>query len=337
MKIQRILILSLLFPLFQACTSSTGSSSSKQVYLGQSTEIQVPRILFRGQIVIGPQTSSFTPCHSNQQFLLTLPAEQNQALSKQVTSPYQAIYGEIIGFLTAPSQTGYNADFRARLIARQVNYVSEDAVKGCSQPVQSTEARGQDPHWRVRMTSPDTFDVTFSRLQPQEWSFKLTRHTVEHRVYTAQQGTLTLSPSLCQLSDQTLYGWMATFNTQKGRYRGCARLGNQDPSMSWTATYQATSTQQENFTVSLILKADHSAQTFYYYQNDPDPIIETGFWQALNQDQVQVVMTQHQQQYLLSQRIFTRKGNQLYAPKEQVGRQIYDISNGGLTLYRTAP
>ncbi|QMV15893.1 hypothetical protein [Vibrio spartinae] len=337
MKPLKILIFSSLMLLLQACTSSMVSSPSDHVTLGQSAEIQLPRIMFRGQLVIGPQTSSFTPCNSNQQFLLTLSAQQYQTLSQQVASPYQSIYGEIIGFLTAPSQTGYNADFRARLIAHQINYVSQDAVKGCSQPVQSTETQGQKPPWRVRMTSPETLAVKFGNSSPQQWPVKRVNHTEEHRVYTTPQGTLTLSPSVCQLNHQALYGWMATFNTQKGRYRGCARLGNQDPSTTWIATYHASSTRQDNFSVTLTLKADHTARTLYRYQNDPVPIVETGFWQALNADQIQVVMTQHQQQYLLSQRIFTRKGDQLHAPKEQVGQQIYRINEGGLTLYRSKP
>ncbi|KUI96816.1 hypothetical protein [Vibrio sp. MEBiC08052] len=337
MKPLKILIFSLLMLLLQACTSPMVTAPPGHISLGQPTEIQIPRIMFRGQIVIGPRTSSFTPCNSNQQFLLTLSAQQYQTLSQQVASPYQSIYGEIIGFLTAPSQTGYNADFRARLIAHQINYVSQDAVRGCSQPLQSTEAQGQKPHWLVDMTSPDTLDVTFGKSSPQQWPVKQVNHTEEHRVYTAPQGTLTLSPSVCQLNHQALYGWMAAFNTQKGRYRGCARLGNQDPSTTWIATYHANSTRQDNFSVTLTLKADHTAQTLYHYQNDPIPIVETGFWQALNGDQIQVVMTQHQQQYLLSQRIFTRQGDQLHAPKEQVGQQIYDISGGGLTLYRSKP
>ncbi|SJN56289.1 hypothetical protein VR7878_01699 [Vibrio ruber DSM 16370] len=337
MKPLKILIFSLSMLLLQACSSSMNSSPDGHVALGQSAQVEIPRILFRGQIVIGPQTSSFTPCNSNQQFLLTLSAQQYQTLSQQVASPYQSIYGEVIGVLTAPSQTGYNADFRARLIAKQINYISQDAVKGCSQPLQNTAAQGENPHWRVHMASPDTLDVTFGKSAPQQWPVKLVNHTEEQRVYTAPQGTLKLSPSLCQVNHQALYGWMATFNTQKGRYRGCARLGNQDPSTSWVATYHATSTRQDNFSVTLRLKADHTAETLYRYQNDPVPIVETGFWQVLNADQIQVVMTQHQQQYLLSQRIFTRQGNRLHAPKEQVGQQIYDISEGGLTLFWSQP
>ncbi|WP_051680867.1 hypothetical protein [Vibrio rhizosphaerae] len=337
MKPLKILMFSSLMLLLQACTSSMVSSPADHVSLGQSAEIQIPPVMFRGQIVIGPQTSSFTPCNSNQQFLLTLSPQQFQTLSQQVASPYQAIYGEIIGFLTAPSQTGYNADFRARLIAHQLNYISQDAVRGCSQPVQNTEAEGQKPNWRVRMTSPENLAVMFGKSSPQSWPVANINHTGDQRVYTAPQGKLTLSPSLCQLNHQALYGWMATFNTQKGRYRGCARLSNQDSSTAWGATYYASSTRQDNFSVTLTLKADHTAQTLYRYQNDPVPIVETGFWQALNGDQIQVVMTQHQQQYLLSQRIFTRQGDQLHAPKEQVGQQIYDISEGGLTLFRSQP
>lgn len=99
--------------------------------------------------------------------------------------------------------------------------------------------------------------------------------------------------------------------------------------------YFASSTQNAGFSVTLELNDDHSAITTYSYSNGDDPIIEQGFWQQLNTNQVQVVMTRHQQQYLISERIFTREGNQLRAKKERVGNVVYPIADGGLVLFKT--
>ena len=79
--------------------------------------------------------------------------------------------------------------------------------------------------------------------------------------------------------------------------------------------------------------SDHSAITTYSYSNGDPSIIEQGFWQQLNQNQVQVVMTRHQQQYLISERIFTLDNGKLVAEKEKVGNVVYPIANGGLVLF----
>lgn len=63
--------------------------------------------------------------------------------------------------------------------------------------------------------------------------------------------------------------------------------------------------------------------------------MEQGYWQQLNPNQIQVVMTRHQQQYLLSERIFTREGYQLTATQEKVGQSVYNIADGGLVLFRS--
>ncbi len=107
----------------------------------------------------------------------------------------------------------------------------------------------------------------------------------------------------------------------------------QDPTLNWSGTYFARSTAQSGFSVSLILEPDHSAQTLYEYANGDPAVVEQGYWQQLNSNQIQVVMTRHQRQYLISERIFTREGNQLKADKEKVGQSIYDIADGGLVLF----
>ncbi|MFA0026954.1 hypothetical protein AB4369_29080, partial [Vibrio sp. 10N.261.49.A5] len=75
-------------------------------------------------------------------------------------------------------------------------------------------------------------------------------------------------------------------------------VSNQDSTLDWSGLYFASSTQNTGFSINLELNDDHSAITTYSYSNGGPSIVEQGFWQQLNQNQVQVVMTRHQQQYL---------------------------------------
>jgi putative lipoprotein len=323
----------------QACSSLSEPKVSR-ASLDKPESIHPPDIIFRGQIVIGQETSSFTPCHSRQQYLMMLPNKQYSKVIALSPSPYQAIYGEVIGHLAIPSQTGFNADYRAKLLVKKINYIATDAVKECSRNNQDMQAMGNSPSWWVQPLSPASSRVLQVKLPdstPQQWPITEIQQTPVSRIYQTESGQLKLSPSLCQFDQKTLYGWIAILNTDRNRYKGCARISNRDPSLSWVATYSATSTIKSNFSVTLRLFPDHSAQTRYQDQGTSLPIVENGFWQSLNRDQVQVVMTQHQQQYLLSQRIFTRQENHIHATREQVGQKIYPIADGGLTLYRDKP
>jgi putative lipoprotein len=84
----------------------------------------------------------------------------------------------------------------------------------------------------------------------------------------------------------------------------------------------------------MTLLPDHTAITRYEYPDNSPATEERGFWQQLNNKQVQVIMTRHQQQYLVSQRIFTLDGNKLIAKQEKVGDIVYPIANGGLVLFK---
>jgi putative lipoprotein len=85
----------------------------------------------------------------------------------------------------------------------------------------------------------------------------------------------------------------------------------------------------------MTLNPDHSANTTYSYQNGEADTVERGYWQQLNPNQVQVANTQLQNQPLNSERIYTRDGYQLTAKKEKVGDVIYEIADGGITLFKT--
>lgn len=115
----------------------------------------------------------------------------------------------------------------------------------------------------------------------------------------------------------SIYGWHAKLNLNDSNNNGCAMVANQDPTLNWSGLYFASSTQNTGFSINLELNDDHSAITTYSYSNGDPSIVEQGFWQQLNQNQVQVVMTRHQQQYLISERVFTLDNGKLVAEKRK--------------------
>ncbi|MEZ8885193.1 hypothetical protein FCV60_21920 [Vibrio sp. F13] len=305
--------------------------------LDEPLSIQPKTFIMRGQVVVGHESRTFTPCGSQQQYWLDLSPELALEAQGLSTRPYQALYGELIGHLTVPSQTGYNADFTARFVVDQVNILTAENPDRCVQPLRSTRVFGNEPFWSATFDK-DQLKYTKMGEQPQTLDIESSRTTSSSRDYQlegkAAQGKLNLTKESCSdgMSD-SIYGWHAKLNLNDSNYNGCATVSNQDPTLDWSGLYFASSTQNSGFSINLELNNDHSAITTYSYSNGDPSIVEQGFWQQLNQNQVQVVMTRHQQQYLISERIFTLDNGKLIAEKEKVGNVVYPIANGGLVLF----
>jgi putative lipoprotein len=315
--------------------SDTQDATTTLAKLDQPETIVHRDILLRGKLIIGSESSTLIPCGGLDQYTLILTPTQYQSLSQQTRHPYQEIYAELAGHLDTPSQTGFNADYRARMQVTTINFVAKDAVRGCSEPEHPTQAFGLSPQWLVAIQKN-----SLKIQQPKNISSPIKQQIQQRttQIYRSNMGNLELNANLCRLQDGgQLYGWMAAFKTKNARYRGCARLSNKPFDQSWIATYQAQSANDNGLQIRLELLPNHRATTQYSYLNAPGTIQETGFWQALNEQQVEVVMTQHQQQYLISKRIFTKQGNTLRADKEKIGQKIYTISDGGLVLFKVAP
>ena len=118
----------------------------------------------------------------------------------------------------------------------------------------------------------------------QELDLQSSKLQQERRRYTFSNGHLELNQQSCTdtMSD-SLYGWSASLSLSDKNYRGCATLSNQDPSLSWAAIYQAKSTKNSAFSVSLTLNPDHTASTTYSYQNGGEDTVEKGFLAAAKQ------------------------------------------------------
>lgn len=324
----------------QGCVSAPDTPQQPELppaTLDEPLSIQPQTFIMRGQVVVGHESRTFTPCGSQQQYWLDLSPELALEAQGLATRPYQALYGELIGHLTVPSQTGYNADFTARFVVDQVNVLTAENPDRCDQPLRATRAFGNEPYWSATFDK-DQLKYTKMGEEPQRLDIESSRTSPSTRDYQLKgnqgQGELNLKKESCSdgMSD-SIYGWHAKLNLNDSNYNGCAMVANQDPTLNWSGLYFASSTQNTGFSINLELNDDHSAITTYSYSNGDPSIVEQAFWQQLNQNQVQVVMTRHQQQYLISERVFTLDNGKLVAEKEKVGNVVYPIANGGLVLF----
>jgi putative lipoprotein len=313
-------------------TTNTPSSTplTTPATLTDTNSVVYRNIVFRGKVIIGGDMGTFIPCGTRDQYTLTLTPAIHQALANRMQYPYQELYGELIGYLDTPSQTGFNADYQAQMIVKQLNFISNDAVLGCSERPHPTQALGIAPQWLITIENQEM------RFLPQQQSAGISQQKANNQEvrYQSDKGKVVLTPSLCQLQQEgQLYGWMASAQTDSGRHKGCARVSSFDDLDHWKGKYQAQSLTNNKLTITLTLDAAHKATT-HYIDNQQNEVLERGFWQILNSHQIEVVMTQNQGQYLISKRIFTRVNDQLTTKQEQIGHQVYPINDGGLSLFK---
>lgn len=303
--------------------------------LEQPSSVTPQTFILRGEVILGHEAQSIQPCGSDKQYWLSIDNDKFKQAMRLVNTPYQPLYGEMIGHLETSSQDGFDGDYNARFVVDKINVLSAENPNRCEQPVQPTRALGNEPFWSLSFT-PSA--LIFQPMDGEKHQLTITSSRIEpnRRRYDFEQGQLELNLRSCSDSmSDTLYGWSSTLNLDGKKYQGCATLSNIDATQDWAGIYQAASTQSSGFSVILEMKNDHSATTTYRYQDGSGDLVERGYWQQLSPSQVQVVMTHHQQQPLLSERLFVRDGYQLTADKEKVGDVIYPIADGGLVLFKS--
>ncbi|EGU36197.1 putative lipoprotein [Vibrio ichthyoenteri ATCC 700023] len=314
---------------------TSAQTNQVKASLDQPNSIKPQTFIMRGEVILGHEVSSIQPCGSEQQYWLSLDNDKFQQGIKLLNAPYQPMYGEMIGHLETSGNEGFDADYTARFVVEKVNMLTAENPQRCERPTQNTRAFGNEPFWSLDFT---TTHLSFQPMGGEKQTLAITTSRIEpnRRRYDFAQGQLELNHRSCSdgMSD-SLYGWSANLQINDKRYNGCATLSNADATQDWVGVYQAASTQNSTFSIKLDVHPDHTATTTYQYQDGSSDSVERGYWQQLNPDQVQVVMTHHQQQPLLSERLFTRDAEQLSAKKEKVGDIIYPIADGGLVLFKS--
>lgn len=290
--------------------------------------------MLRGKLVMSHDTQTFTPCNSNQQYWAVFNDLQQTLINNSIPASSEPLYAELVVTLSETSPYGVDRDYTAKLNVSMINLISTENPNRCSASPQSTRAFGTEPFWSLALSKNQ---VTY-RTPEQSRVFDHLSSSIKEkrRDYQFEDGQLTLTQSDCNdgMSD-SLYGWKSKLSLMNNQLKGCATLANVDNTASWAGVYQATSTQPQPFSVTVELNDDHSAKTYYRYQDNQPERREMGYWQQINPDQVQVVMTSHQGQRLIAERIFTREENRISTDKEKINGHIYTIANQGLVLYKT--
>lgn len=328
----------------QACSSSNSVNQVADIERVQVNELAATQLsqketsaaqfIMRGLLVIGPDTHSFTPCGSKQQFWADFNRPQQNAILAISTKPYQPMYAELIGTLAVTENNSYTGGYAAQLNVSSINMVSTENPQRCQQPLRSTTAIGNEPFWSVSFNKNH---VNYKKTDSEKpLGIMGSDITSQKRVYNLSDHQLALSRQLCRdtMSD-TIYGWNASMNSTDKQLNGCAALSNFDTTLNWSGVYQAVSNDPSALTVTLELKPDHTALTRYQYDDNQQERWETGYWQQINSGQVQVVMTHHQGQKLISERIFSKNGQSIQATREKVNGTIYTIHNSGLVLFKS--
>lgn len=303
------------------------------VNLSQQTQPQT--FVLRGEVVIGHEARSIQPCNSSQQYWVHLPSGEFERAQKLMHEAYQPLYGELIGYLVPPPLDGFAADYDATFVVTQVNRLSVEAANACHRPAHPTQAMGNEPFWNAQLTQKY---VEFRQpgSKTTQWARQSNNLSRSIREYQLDNGSLRLANQHCSdTMSGDIFSWQSTLTVDDKTFHGCAMLSNLDTSRRWVGEYRAQSTENQSFQVSLQLNDDHSATTRYHYQNGEPTRVEVGFWQQLNDKQVQVTMTHHQQQYLIAQRIFTLDGDGLVTKEEKIHDKIYPLHGGGLKLFNT--
>jgi len=341
MTLLRISLILISISIVQACSSSKTISSQMNrkdhVILTEETPTPLaPIFIMRGQLIVGDETRSFTPCNSHQQYWVDM---DTQSLKKAISlnnEPYQTMYAELIGRITPPSKTGFDSDFSARFVLSSINILTLEEGGRCNQPYRSTTAFGNEPFWSIEFRDEKTLFQQYG-ADERGLSLSSTRLTPSERKYHFGQGQLTIAKTFCHdVMSDSIYGWSAIFEDDEEKKQGCATLSNIDATSKWVGAYKANSTISTGFSITLELSLDHTAVTTYSYSKGL-PTKESGYWQQLNDNQVQVVMTHHQGQRLIAERIFTLENNKIISKHEKVNGKLFPIANGGLTLFKSTP
>lgn len=322
--------------LAQACTSTQQPVKQPPPRPLSQTESAVPQpFMLRGELSINPQGRSFTPCGSKHQFWPEFDPDTETAIAALEPNGDGILYAELAGVLAPTSTDGPDADFTARLNVHTVNQIKAAGVEICHTTLHTTQAYSSNPAWQAGLSKGE-LNYQIGKQPPQHHNLVQTRLSSEQRQYQLEQETLTLERGLC--SDKPtryLTGWQASLTQEKQTLRGCGHLSDMDSTTNWTGIYSASSKHNNGFSVELQLNPDHSATTLYYQAETQPTRSESGYWQQVNPDQIQVIMTRHQGQRLTANRLFTGNQYQLHTNEELVNDTLYQIKDGGLTLYRT--
>jgi uncharacterized membrane protein/heat shock protein HslJ len=136
---------------------------------------------FRGQLVLGHEVRSFTPCQRKVEYWVLDQTDGDlwkvyQALTHQ---PYQPIYVELRGRLGPSPRDGFGADYDGQVTARELRRAGLE-TRGCAENLSDIifRASGNEPFWNVQISESG---ILFSEMGKPQLNFPFVHPKVSDR------------------------------------------------------------------------------------------------------------------------------------------------------------
>ena len=273
-------------------------------------------IMLRGEIVIGHELSMISLCKSHAEYWLALPQELSKKASTLISLPYTGIYGEVMGRFSAPPKNGFASDFSAVFNVSTLKLISKE-INGCTRPPPSHLAFGNEPFWALSLSDNALVFNQFGK-DLKRYPLLTVKKTKHDLTYKAKGASLTIRNEICSDSmSDTLYGWTATLEKEGASLQGCAKIPNENEVKQWSGIYQ-NKPSQGPLSVKITLLADHNAIIETQFQNNL-PIQETGIWQPFENEEIEIITSRHQKQFLISTRTLKKNASTFSIKKEILG------------------
>lgn len=283
--------------------------------------------LFRGEIKPEDGQLYFSPCFSEQRFLL----EHLPKGAQPEASRYIEVVGHLIGQIDNAGVTLKPDQWL--LIA------GSEGKNNCNAPLETQNilAVGQEPFWNLRserdglrFTTPDTrqyLRVASVQTKPGTTQYEL------HRSSDDVTGTLTFKQQACRDTAVGTY-WQGQWQLQINQQilTGC---GHQPvPAPTYTVSELAGSYHSvvEGTEIDLSLSSDYTAMMTYQITGSQSDIQETGYWYPGLNGQIHVLMTLRGHLPTLTEMHFTLSKNQLISEGQIINGVEFQFDQGPLVL-----
>ena len=298
---------------------------------------------FRGQLVLGHEVRSFTPCGKRVDYWVVdrTGGELWHVYQRLAHQPYQPMYVEVRGHLQPPPSAGFGADYEQQLTVFELRRAGVE-TRGCAEDLGGIAfwASGNEPFWNVQISENG---IVFSQLGQPGTTFPYTQPDLSEtsRVYRSitkdppqHRIEIALHEKRCidSMSGEH-FSFAAQVSLDGRKYLGCAREGRprlSETGISLLGTYVARlrAADSPGRVITLTLEEGWLAKMTHDFLNNKPPINQTGTWKSHRDGFVTVWLRDHDGRAISESIIFKVKGQVL----EAVGYDKNLLGSEGLAL-----
>jgi len=267
---------------------------------------------FRGQLRSGDGKTYFKICATDQEFAVDANAALRNIYEQITSKKFTPVYIEFSGEIVFPADKTEDALIR---IDRVHHMALAKISLQCEKPVNTFQfkAKGNEPYWRLNITSQKLFFATKARnqvYQVTDANFQTTQ--INHVKSSNEEGQrldLMIEPGHCyDAKNKEYWGYSAKIESVWGEFTGCGEPGWPIIEQNYSGYYLYTSPSK---TVNLTLNENYTVE--YKVKTADHTVIKTGFWKSNSPDRVVVMLTREDNAIVQEEIIFDRQGLMLNA------------------------